>query len=371
VSDKQDYYTTLDVQRDASDEDLKKAYRKLAKEYHPDANPGDATAEAKFKDISEAYSVLSDGEKRDAYDRYGHSAFNQGSGGHSAEFDMGDIFSSMFGDMFGGGRRQQGPRRGSDIQTNIQITFEEAFFGAEKEITLPINETCETCKGTKAKPGTSVTTCSTCGGVGVENVQQQSVFGTVIRQRTCQPCRGAGKIIKEPCTTCRGAGKIKQNKKISISIPKGIDTEQTIRISGKGEAGELGAPHGDLLVTIYVLSHKTFKRQGNNIYLEIPISFVKAAIGGELTIPTMTEEQTQQVKSGTQTGTIVTVRGRGFPNVRNNKSVGDLVVTLKVSVPTSLTDKQKQLLESFGDEMGYDYKDNKTGVIGRIKKIIK
>lgn len=371
MSSKEDFYQILGVSKTASDDEIKKAYRNLAKKYHPDANPDNKDAEMKFNEIGEAYSVLNDSTKRQQYDQFGHSAFDQSgnSGGYSADFDMGDIFSSFFGGSQGG--RRQGPRQGADLQTNVQITFEEAFTGCKQEITIPVNEVCKTCDGTKAKPGTKIENCGTCRGSGVETVQQNTILGAMMRQVTCRSCHGNGKIIKDPCTTCRGAGKVRINKKLEASIPAGIDNGQTLRISGKGEAGEPGAPNGDLLVTVYVLAHKLFVREGNNIKIEVPITFVQASIGGEITIPTMEKETKQIVKAGTQSGTIINLRGKGFPSVRNNRVVGDIFVTLKVSVPTSLTEKQKQILLEFAEDMGEDYKDHKKGFLDKIRDKIK
>ncbi len=364
MADKRDYYEVLGVEKGASDADIKKAYRKLARKYHPDANPNDKSAEAKFKEIGEAYEVLSDAQKRGAYDRYGHSAFENGGGGAGAGgfggfgggVDMGDIFESFFGgtgfgDIFGGGsRRKNGPKRGSDIQTNIQITFEESMFGAEKEITLPITETCENCKGTGAKPGTVAESCKKCGGTGQESVVQQTMFGAMRSTRPCSACHGEGKIIKEPCPTCRGKGKVKKNKTIKITIPKGIDNGQSIRKAGFGEAGEKGGPSGDLFINIYVKPHKNFVRKENNIYLDFPISFAQAALGDELTIPTIDGEEKYTLKAGTQPDEKAILKGKGAFNVRNNKYRGDQIVTFKVKVPTKLSERQKELLREFSGE---------------------
>ncbi len=384
MADKRDYYETLEVGKQATDDDLKKAYRKLAKQYHPDANPGNKEAEAKFKEISEAYAVLSDAQKRAAYDQYGHSAFDPSAGGAgggfygNVNFDMNDIFESIFGgggfgDIFGsgGGRRRSGPRHGADIYINLQIKFEEAVFGTVKEIQVPTNEVCGTCKGSGAKPGTVAENCRQCNGSGQERVQQQTMFGIMQSVRTCSACRGEGKIIKDPCITCRGAGKVCITKTLQVTIPKGIDNGQSIRLVGKGEPGEKGGPPGDLLITVYVTSHKVYTRDGMNLYIDVPITFVQAALGYDIIIPTLDGEEKYTVKPGTQTGTVVTIKGKGVPNVKNNRVVGDLVAKLNVTVPKELTERQKQLLREFADDMPEEFKDHKKGFSDKIKGLFK
>lgn len=353
---KSDYYDVLGVSKSASDAEIKKAYRKMAKKYHPDTNPGNKEAEEKFKEVSEAYEILSDSQKRAQYDQFGHAAFDQSMGGgggfysNGFDFDMGDIgdiFGSMFGFGGGGSARRNGPRRGADVNINIQISFEDAIFGTTKEISVNINDECDTCHGTGAKPGTHAETCKKCNGTGQERFVQQSMFGSVTSVRTCSACHGTGKQIKEPCTTCRGAGKVRKAKKFEINIPKGIDNGQTIRLAGKGEIGEHGGGYGDLLVTIYVQPHRAFVRKGNNIYCDVSIDFVQAALGGEITIQTVDGEQSYTVKPGTQPETVVTLRGVGVPNLRNPKIRGDQIVTLKVKIPTNLSERQKQILCNF------------------------
>jgi len=379
MADKQDYYDTLGVSKSATDSELKSAYRKLAKQHHPDANPGDEAAEAKFKEISEAYAVLSDGDKRAAYDQYGHAAFDPSSGGGggfygNVNFDMHDIFNSFFGDSFdifgGGGRRRNGPRRGADLQMRMQIKFEEAVFGASKEVQLQANELCGTCKGSGAKPGTHPENCKECGGSGQVRVMQQTLLGSMTTVRSCPACKGEGRVIKDPCATCRGAGKVRATKTLNITVPKGIDNGQSIRLAGKGEPGEKGGPDGDLLITMQIQPHKVFSRQGNNLYLDVPITFVQAALGDEISVPMLdgTEEK-YNIKAGTQPGAIVHLKGKGVPSVRNNRNVGDLVVTLNVTVPTSLTEKQKEHLRDFNEAMGDDY--NKKNWFEKIKQSFK
>lgn len=359
MAEKRDYYEVLGVQKGASEDELKKAYRKLAKKYHPDANPDNKEAENKFKEISEAYDVLSDSQKRAQYDQFGHAAFDPSMGGGGAGgfygggFDMGDIgdiFGSMFGFGGGGSARRNGPRRGADVNVNIQISFEEAIFGATKEISVGIVDECETCHGTGAKPGTHAETCAKCNGTGQERVVQQSLFGAMTSVRTCSSCNGTGKSIKDPCNSCHGAGRLRKNKKFEINIPKGIDNGQTIRLAGKGEAGERGGGYGDLLVTIYVQTDRIFTRKGTNLYCDVPITFVQAALGGEINIKTIDGEQKYTIKPGTQPETVVTLRGVAVPNLRNPRVRGDQIVTLKVQIPTSMTEKQKQLLRDFYGE---------------------
>lgn len=357
---KRDYYEVLGVSKGASDDEIKKAYRKLAKMYHPDMNPGDKTAEAKFKEASEAYAILSDPDKKRQYDQFGHAAFEQGGGGAGGfDFnnmgDMGDIFGDIFGDLFGGGRRSQrtsnGPMKGANLRTSVRITFEEAVFGCDKELDLTLKDECKTCHGSGAKPGSKAETCSKCGGRGQVTFTQQSLFGMVRNVQTCPDCRGTGKIIKEKCPDCYGSGYISSKKKIQVSIPAGIDDGQSIRIRGKGEPGTNGGERGDLLVEVSVSRHPIFQRQDYDIYSTAPMSFVQAALGGDVRISTVDGDVLYEVKPGTQTDTKVRLRGKGVPTLRNKAVRGDHYVTLVVQVPTKLTSDQKELLKKFDDSL--------------------
>ena len=360
---KRDYYEVLGVPKDADEAALKKAYRVLAKKYHPDANPGDKEAEAKFKEASEAYSVLSDPEKRRKYDQFGHAAFEGGAGGAGGyggfDFngaDMGDIFGDIFGDFFGGGRSaygrsSNGPMRGANLRTGVRITFEEAIFGCEKEIELTLKDECPKCHGIGAKPGTSPVTCPKCNGKGKIVYTQQSFFGQVQNVQTCPDCRGTGKIVKEKCPDCYGTGYISSKKKIQVKIPAGIDNGQSIRIAGKGEPGTNGGERGDLLVEVTVSRSPVFMRQETSIFSTVPISFATAALGGPIKIKTVDGEVEYEVKPGTQTDTKVRLRGKGVPSLRNKNIRGDHYVTLVVTVPEKLTEEQKEALKRFDDAM--------------------
>lgn len=360
MADKRDYYEVLGVSRNATDAELKKAYRVLAKKYHPDTNPGDAEAEAKFKEASEAYAILSDQDKRRQYDQFGHSAFEQGGGGAGGfDFnnmgDMGDIFGDIFGDLFGGGRSRRaannGPMKGANLHESVRITFEEAVFGTDKELELTLKDECNTCHGSGAKPGTTPVTCGKCGGKGQVVFTQQSLFGMVRNVQNCPDCKGTGKIVKEKCTDCHGSGYINKKKKIQVSIPAGIDNGQSIRIRDKGEPGINGGPRGDLLVEVNVSRHPIFQRQDYDIFSTAPISFAQAALGGDVRISTVDGDVLYNVKPGTQTDTRVRLRGKGVPTLRNREVRGDHYVTLVVQVPTKLTAEQKELLEKFNDAM--------------------
>lgn len=361
---KRDYYEVLGVSRDADDATLKKAYRQLAKKYHPDMNPGDAEAERKFKEASEAYAVLSDPDKRRQYDQFGHAAFEGGGAGGAGGFggfdfsgaDFSDIFGDIFGDFFGGGRRggraNNGPMKGMNIRKGIRITFEEAVFGCEKEIEIVLKDPCEKCHGTGAKPGTSPETCPRCGGKGQVVYTSQSFFGTVQNVQTCPDCHGSGKIIKEKCPDCAGTGYISSKKTIQVSIPAGIDNGQSVRIRDKGEPGTNGGPRGDLLVEVTVSRHPIFQRQDMDIYSTVPMSYAQAALGGDIKINTVDGDIIYTVKPGTQTDTKVRFKGKGVPSLRNKNVRGDHYVTLVVQVPTKLNDAAKQALREFDMETG-------------------
>lgn len=353
---KRDYYEVLGVDKNADDAALKKAYRVLAKKYHPDMNPGDAEAEKKFKEASEAYAVLSDPEKRRQYDQFGHAAFDGGAGGggfggfdfNSADF--GDIFGDIFGDFFGGrrsARGNNGPMKGANIRTSVRITFEEAVFGVDKEIELTLKDECKTCHGSGAKAGTTPETCQKCGGKGQVVFTQQSFFGTVRNVQTCPDCNGTGKVIKEKCPDCHGSGYITSRKKIQVSIPAGIDNGQSVRIREKGEPGTNGGPRGDLLVEVIVGRHPIFQRQDYDIYSNVPVSYAVAALGGEVVVDTVDGKVIYEVKPGTQTDTRVRLKGKGVPTLRNKEVRGDHYVTLVVQTPEKLSHEAKELLRQF------------------------
>ena len=357
---KRDYYEDLGVDKNADDAALKKAYRALAKKYHPDMNPGDKEAEKKFKEASEAYAVLSDPEKRRQYDQFGHAAFDGGAGGAGGfggfDFngaDFGDIFGDIFGDLFGGRRgsagARSGPMKGANLRTSVRITFEEAVFGTEKEIELTVKEECKTCHGTGAKPGTSPETCPKCGGKGQVVFTQQSFFGTVRNVQACPDCGGTGKIIKEKCTDCHGSGFVPMKKRFAVTIPAGIDNGQCKRLAGQGEPGINGGPRGDVLVEVIVGQHPIFQRQDTNIYSTVPVSFAVAALGGEVVIDTVDGKVIYDVKAGTQTDTRVRLKGKGVPSLRNKDLRGDHYVTLVVQTPEHLSAEAKELLRKFDE----------------------
>ncbi|MBT3144761.1 molecular chaperone DnaJ [Neptunomonas phycophila] len=344
---KKDYYDVLGVDRNASDQEIKKAFRRMAMKFHPDRNPDDKTSEDKFKEVNEAYEVLSDAQKKAAYDQYGHAGVDPNMGGGGGGFDGGfsDVFGDVFGDIFGGGGgggRRSSVQRGADLRYTMDLSLEEAVRGIEKTIKVPTLVGCETCDGSGAKPGSSAKTCNTCGGMG--QVRMQQGFFSV--QQTCPTCRGEGKIISDPCNSCHGQGRVKKTKTLSVKIPAGVDTGDRIRLSGEGEAGSHGGPSGDLYVQVNVLEHPIFERDGRHLYCEVPISFVDAALGGELEVPTLDGRVKLKVPAETQTGKLFRLRGKGVAPVRGG-GAGDLMVRVAVETPVKLTSRQKELLKEF------------------------
>ncbi|MFD2679932.1 molecular chaperone DnaJ [Bacillus seohaeanensis] len=370
---KRDYYEVLGVGKDASKDEIKKAYRKLSKKYHPDINK-EADAADKFKEISEAYEALSDDQKRAQYDRFGHTDPNQGFGGGGADFGGFGGFEDIFNTFFGGGgsrrRDPNAPRQGADLQYTMTLRFEEAVFGKETDIEIPKEEECDTCHGSGAKPGTKVNTCSHCNGSGQLNVEQNTPFGRIVNRRVCNYCSGTGKEIKEKCSTCGGAGKVKKRRKINVKIPAGIDDGQQLRVTGQGEPGVNGGPAGDLYVVFHVRSHDFFERDGDDIYCEMPITFVQSALGDEIEVPTLHGKVKLKVPAGTQTGTNFRLRGKGVPNVRGY-GVGDQHIKVKVVTPTKLTDKQKDLLREFADISGQVPDEQHESFFDKVKKAFK
>ncbi|MCI0488803.1 MAG: molecular chaperone DnaJ [Blastocatellia bacterium] len=370
MSSKRDYYEVLGVQKGASEQELKQAYRRLAIKYHPDKNPGDQEAEERFKEIAEAYQVLSSPELRERYDRFGHAGVSASAGagagfgqGFAGFEDILDMFG--FGDIFGGrtGRRA-GPRRGADLRYDIEITLEEAASGLKTKIRIPRLETCDSCEGTGAAEGSSPVRCPTCGGAG--QVRYQQGFFSV--SRPCSACRGAGRIIRNACSACRGEGRVEREKTLEIKIPAGVDTGSRLRVAGEGEAGEMGARPGDLYIFIHVKGHETFKRDDAHLYCEAPVSFTQAALGAQITVPTLDGEETLRVPEGTQTGQIFRLKGRGMP-VLGGRGRGDLFVAMKIITPTNLSREQRQLLESLAALETQDGQTDDRGIIDKVKDI--
>ena len=375
---KRDYYEVLGVSKGASEDEIKKAYRQLAKKYHPDMNPGDKEAEAKFKEANEAYDVLSDSEKRQKYDQFGHAAFDPSMGGGGSgfggfggmDFDFGDIFSSFFGGGGSSRSTRNTPIDGDDVAARITIDFEEAVFGCKKEISFARIEACSDCGATGAEKGTKAETCQTCHGTGRVTVQQQTMLGYMQTQRACSNCRGTGKIIKTPCKNCNGKGYVKVSKKLEVSIPAGIDAGQRIVLRGQGSAGRNGGSAGDLVIEVRVKPHAFFKRERNNVYCEVPISFTEAALGAEIDVPTL-DGKTDKLKipDGTQTGTTFTLKGKGIPDI-NSKRRGDIVISVVVETPKNLSSEQKKLLQEFAKTLGESNSDDgkKDGFFKRLFK---
>ena len=372
---KKDFYEVLGLEKGASDAEIKKAFRKLALKYHPDKNQGNKEAEERFKEINEAYQVLSDPQKRAQYDRFGTADFNGGGAGFSGfdDFDLGDIFESFFGGGFagfGGSSRRTGPQKGPDVKYSINLTFNEAVFGVEKEISITKSENCETCKGTGAKPGTNAKTCPKCNGSGQIKVQRNTALGSFVSVNTCDMCGGKGTVISEPCNTCKGKGTVRKQRKIKVKIPAGVDTGNVIPIRGQGEAGINGGPPGDLYISVRVIPDPFFKRRGDDIYIDQHISFAKATLGTELKVKTIDGEVKYDVPSGTQPGTVFRLKGKGVPHV-NGRGRGDQYVNIIVDIPKSLNQKQKEALLAYMEASGEIQSSEKEGFFDKIKKNFK
>lgn len=377
MAEKRDYYEVLGVSKSASEDEIKKAYRKVAKQYHPDLNPGDAAAEAKFKEAGEAYAVLSDPQKRQQYDQFGHAAFDQtaggGAGGYGGGFggfggfgDFTDIFESFFGGGGSSSRRSSGPQKGRDVHVHYDITFEEAIFGTKKEIPVTKDVICDACNGTGSK-SKNAKTCTYCHGTGRIYVRQNSILGTIQREVTCDQCHGTGNIIDDPCPKCGANGRYRKNVKIEVDIPAGIDDGQTLSVRGQGSPGTKGGPAGDLLVTIRVKAHPKFKRDGYHIYSEMPIRFSQAALGDEVEVDTVDGKVKYTIAPGTQTGSVFRLKGKGVPYLRSSGR-GDHYVTVKVQVPTKMNEKQKDALRMFDDLLeGREPAEGKKGIFGKKK----
>ena len=373
---KRDYYEVLGVSKGASDDEIKKAYKKLARKYHPDLNPDNKEAEEKFKEANEAYEILSDREKRGRYDQFGHAGvdpnFGAGGGGFDGSFDfgdLGDIFGSFFGGGFGGGRRSNpnAPQRGESIRLSLILSFEEAAFGCEKAVTVERLEPCPSCQGSGCAEGTTPEVCPDCHGTGTVQVRRQTPMGVFATSSPCPRCGGKGKIIHQPCRECRGAGSVRKRKTIQASIPAGIDNGQTISIRGQGNAGKNGGPAGDLLVTITVRPHEIFRRDGTSVLCEAPITFAQAALGAELEIPTIDGKVKYDIPEGTQSGTVFRLKGKGIPSI-NGRGRGDQYVTVYIETPRNLSKEQKEALRKFAETMGDENYEERKGFFGKGKK---
>ena len=372
ADNKRDYYEVLGLQKNASQDDIKKAYRGLAKKYHPDMNPGDKEAEAKFKEVNEAYAVLSDDEQRKKYDQFGHAAFEPGAGGSGfggfggfdGGFDFGDLFSSFFGGGRSSSQSRNAPQQGEDVVARVTVSFEEAAFGCRKEISFARVESCQECGATGAAKGTSPESCPTCKGRGHVTVQQQTIFGYTQTQKTCSNCKGRGKIVKTPCSNCNGKGFIKINKKLEVNIPAGIDSHQNIVLRNQGSAGRNGGPNGDLYIEVTVKGHDFFTREGNDLYCEIPISFTEAALGAEIKVPLLGDKfEKLTIPEGTQSGKSFTLRNKGIVDINNSRRQGNVIVTVNVETPRNLTNEQKKILRSF--EESYSKKHTSSDSMDR------
>lgn len=376
---KRDYYEVLGVERNASEAEIKKAFRRLARQYHPDVNPGDKKAEEKFKEINEAYEVLSDQDKRSRYDQFGHvgtdpNGFGGFGGFGGGDFGgMGDIFEMFFGAQ---GQRASGPQKGSDLRMDLELTFEEAAFGVERDVEVTRTEECPTCQGSGAKPGTHPSRCSACQGTGQVKTTQRTPFGHFQSIKACPDCGGTGKVITTPCTECGGRGRVRRNRKLHIKIPAGVDSGSRIRLSGEGEAGVKGGPRGDLYVYLEVKPHKIFERHGEDIYMEMPITIIQATLGDEVKVPTLEGNAALKIPAGTQTHTVFRLRGQGIPRLRGTGR-GDMHVRTIVMTPTNLTEEQKKILQNFNATSGKDNyrvpkdKEKDKGIFERLWESLK
>ena len=380
AAEKRDYYEVLGLKKGATDDEIKKAFRKMALKYHPDRNPGDKEAEEKFKEVNEAYGILSDPDKKSKYDRFGHAGVDPnagfggggfgGAGGFGGFDDIFDMFGGMFGGGGFGGRKRTGPQKGRDIQKNLTISFEEAAFGTKKKVRLTKYVKCDTCGGSGAEPGTEKTTCPDCGGTGQQTTTQKTPFGAFQSTTTCKRCGGTGQIIKHPCKGCNGTGKVKKTVTISVDIPAGVDDDSVISLKGQGEPGANGGPNGDLYVVISVKPHDIFQRRGQDLWLEIPISFNQAALGDDLTVPTLDGKVSYKIPPGTQPDTVFRLKGKGIKAIRGNR-MGDLYVKVNLEVPTKLNAEQKAAIKAMGDSVGVDCYKSKKSFLDKVKELFK
>lgn len=379
MAEKRDFYEVLGLKKGATDDEIKKAFRKKAMDFHPDRNPGDKTAEEKFKEVNEAYGILSDPQKKDKYDRFGHAGVDPnagfgGGGGFGGGFE--DIFGDLFGGMFGGGfsqsggRRRNSPRKGQDLQKNISITFDEAAFGAKKQIQINKYVACETCEGSGAEKGSDKVTCSKCNGAGEVRTTQRTPFGQFTNVQPCDKCGGSGETIEKPCHECNGSGKVRKTVTISVDIPAGVDNDSVISIKGQGEPGTNGGPNGDLYVVLSVQSHPLFTRKGTDLWLEMPITFSQAALGDDIIVPTLKEKVSYKIPAGTQPETVFRLKGKGIKSLRTSK-FGDLYVKVTLEVPTKLTGEQKKLISKLGDSLNTEGYSKKKKFADTMKEIFK
>lgn len=381
MAEKRDFYEVLGLKKGASEDEIKKAFRKKAMEYHPDRNPGDKAAEEKFKEVNEAYSILSDPQKKDKYDRFGHAGVDPNAGFGGGGFNGGfggfeDIFGDLFGGMFGGGfsqgntRRRTGPRKGQDLQKGISITFEEAAFGAKKQLQINKYVACESCGGSGAEKGSNKVTCQKCGGTGEIRTTQRTPFGQFANVQTCDKCGGTGEVIEKPCHVCGGTGNVRKTVTISVDIPAGVDNDSVISIKGQGEPGANGGPNGDLYVIISVQPHSLFTRRGTDLWLEIPITFSQAALGDDIVVPTLKEKVSYKIPAGTQPETVFRLKGKGIKSLRSSK-IGDLYVKVVLEVPTKLTGEQKKLISKFGETLSTDGYTKRNKFADAMREIFK